>query len=51
MTNNDIDIVRCDKPPETEKIPDDHFKLGLDQQSGEPFGNAASQTLDATLCA
>ena len=50
-THNDVDIIRCDKPPAAERIPDDHFLLGLDRQSGETFGNAASQTLDTLLCA
>jgi hypothetical protein len=50
-TNTEIDILQFDKPAGAEKIPSDHFKLGLDRQTGETFGNPASQTLDAFLCA
>jgi hypothetical protein len=49
-TNTDIDLLQFDKPAGTEKIPD-HLLLGLDRQSGETFGNPASQSLDALLCA
>jgi hypothetical protein len=51
MTNTDIDLLQYEKSPEAKRIPDDHFLLGLDRQSGEPFGNAAFRSLDATLCA
>jgi hypothetical protein len=49
--NTDIDLLRFHKSPELERIPADHLLLGLDRGSGEPFANAAFQTLDATLCA
>jgi hypothetical protein len=51
MTNTDIDILHYDRPPEAQHIPAGHFVLGLDCHTGETFGNAASQKLDATLCA
>jgi hypothetical protein len=50
-TNTEIDIIQCDKSTEAAHLPDAHFLLGLDCQTGETFGNPASQTLDAFLCA
>lgn len=51
MNNSDVDLLQYDKPPEAKRVPDEHLLLGLDRKSGETFGNAASQTVEATLCA
>jgi hypothetical protein len=51
-TESEIDIIEF-KPdfPQAKRIPPNYLLLGLDRQSGEAFGNAASRSLDATLCA
>jgi hypothetical protein len=51
MNSSAVDLLQYGKTSEAKKIPKCHFLLGLDRQTGETFGNPASQTLDATLCA
>jgi hypothetical protein len=48
-TESEIDIIQFN--PIAKGVPKNHLVLGLDRQSGEPFGNAAFGNLDATLCA
>jgi hypothetical protein len=48
-TESEIDIIQFN--PIAKGISKSYLVLGLDRQSGEAFGNAASRSLDATLCA